>query len=98
MTGKYESMVIFAPNLPADEIDKENKKIIALVEENGGVLVKTDVWGKKQLAYEINKFRDGYYIINYFHLDTLKIDVIKRHYSITERIIRHNVLKLEAQE
>ena len=98
MIGKYESMIIFAPNLPNDEIEKENKKIIDMVEDLGGVHIKTDVWGKKQLAYEINKFRDGYYIINYFNLDTLKIKEINRHYNITERIIRHNVIKLEAQE
>jgi len=98
MTGKYESMVIFAPNLHNDELEKENRKIIDLVEDLGGVHIKTDVWGKKQLAYEINKFRDGYYIINYFNLDTLKIKEINRHYTITEKIIRHNVIKLEAQE
>ena len=98
MTGKYESMIILAPSLSMDEIEKENQKIIDLINGLGGEHTKTDVWGKKSLAYEILKFREGYFIINYFTLDTLKIKDINRHYRINERIIRHNVIKLEAEE
>ena len=98
MTGKYESMIILAPNLSNEEIEKENQKVLDLIDEHGGFHIKTDNWGKKSLAYEINKFREGYYIINYFTLNTLKIKEINRHYRITEKIIRHNVIKLEAEE
>ena len=98
MIGKYESMIILAPNLSNEEIDKENQKILNLITELGGEITKTDVLGKKSLAYEILKFREGYYIINYFTLSTLKIKDINRHYRINERIIRHNVIKLDAEE
>ena len=98
MVGKYESMIILAPNLTNEEIEKENQKILNLITELGGEIVKTDVWGKKQLAYEINKFREGYYIINYFNLNTLKTNEIDKFYRINERIIRYNVIKLDAEE
>jgi len=98
MLGKYESMIILAPNLSAEEIEKENQKILNLITSLGGEIVKTDSWGKKQLAYEIAKFREGFYLINYFNLDTQKIKEINRQYRITEKIIRHNVIKLEAEE
>jgi small subunit ribosomal protein S6 len=91
-------MIILAPNLSNEDLEKENKKILDLITELGGNIIKTDVWGKKQLAYEIMKFREGYYIINYFDLDTQKTSEIERHYRLNERIIRHNVIKLEIKE
>ena len=98
MIGKYESMVVFAPNLSKEEIETENKKIVNLIGELGGEHLKTDEWGKKHLAYEILKFREGYYLINYFHLNTQKTFDVERHYRLNEKIIRYNVIKLESRE
>ena len=98
MLGKYESMIVFAPTLSNEEIENENKKILDLVIANGGEVVKTDIIGKKQLAYEIAKYREGYYIINYFNLDTQKTKEIDRHYRLNERLLRYNVIKLDSEE
>ena len=98
MLGKYESMIVFAPSLSNEEIENENKKILDLVVANGGEVVKTDIIGKKQLAYEIAKYREGYYLINYFNLDTLKTHEIDRHYRLNERMLRSNIIKLETEE
>ena len=98
MIGKYESMIILAPNMSNDELENENKKVLNLVNQLGGEFIKTDNWGKKQLAYEIQKFREGHYLINYFKLDTQKIHELDRHYRLTEKIIRHNIIKLDAFE
>lgn len=48
MKAKYESMYILAPTLAAEEVDKEQEKILQIIAENAGELVKTDVWGKKK--------------------------------------------------
>jgi small subunit ribosomal protein S6 len=98
MLGKYESMIILAPTLSNEELEKENQKILDLVTSLGGENIKTTTWGKKQLAYEILKYREGYYIINYFNINTQKTSEIERHYRLNEKIIRHNVIKLDAEE
>jgi len=98
MIGKYESMIIIAPNLSNEELEKETGKLHSLISELGGEIIKTDNWGKKQLAYEIEKFHEGYYFINYFNLDTQKIHEIDRHYRLSEKIIRHNIIKLGVTE
>jgi len=98
MIGKYESMIILAPNLTNEELEKETGKLQNLIAELGGEIIKTDNWGKKQLAYEIEKFHEGYYLINYFNLDTQKIHEIDRHYRLSEKIIRHNIIKLGVTE
>ncbi|MCL1827452.1 MAG: 30S ribosomal protein S6 [Candidatus Cloacimonetes bacterium] len=98
MLGKYESMIILAPNLSATDIEAEKTKVTELIAELGGELVKTDNWGIKPLSYEINKFREGYYVINYFNMNTQKINFIDRHYRLNEKIIRHNIIKLDTEE
>ena len=98
MLGKYESMIILSPTLSSEDIEKENQKILDLITSLGGEIIKTDIWGKKQLAYEIQKSREGFYIINYFNLDTQKTTELDRHYRLNERIMRYNVIKLDAEE
>lgn len=95
MKAKYESMYVVAPTLAIDEVEKEQEMILQVIADNAGELVKTDNWGKKNLAYEINKFKEGYYIINYFNMDTQAVKQLDRHYRLNEKIIRHNILKLE---
>jgi len=91
----YESMVVIDASLPAEEIQKENQTIINLIKDNGGELVETDEWGKRKLAYEIKKKKEGHYFINYFTLDPTKLNEIDNHYRINEKILRYNLLVKE---
>ncbi len=88
----YESMIIISPTLKEDESKKENEKITSFIEKNGGEIEKTDDWGKRRLAYEINKQADGYYFINHFKYDTAKIAELERTYQLNENVIRYNIL------
>jgi len=92
MQRKYESMIVISPVISLDAAKAINNEVIELVKKQEGEMVKTDEWGKKTLAYEIKKNREGYYFINYFTLDPEKISEIDRYYRINENIIRHNLL------
>lgn len=92
MQRNYESMIVISPTISLDAAKAINTEVIELVKKQGGEIVKTDEWGKKTLAYEIKKNRDGYYFINYFTLDPEEISEIDRFYRINENIIRHNLL------
>jgi len=89
MTKDYELMVILNPRLNADEADALNESILGQVRDNGGEIIKTDPWGKKMLAYPINKVNEAYYYVNYFKLDSLAVKTLKRLYNINENILRH---------
>lgn len=93
MTVNYESMIIIDPAMSTEDAEKENQKIIKLIQDNGGALIKTDVLGKKQLAYEIKKKKEGFYFINYFSLDADRAKEIERYYRINETVLRYNLLK-----
>jgi small subunit ribosomal protein S6 len=89
MTKDYELMVILNPRLNADEANSLNESILTMLRENGGEIIKTDPWGKRMLAYPIEKVQDAYYYVNYFKLDTQAVKPLKRLFNINENILRH---------
>jgi small subunit ribosomal protein S6 len=93
----YESMIILNPDFTEEELQAENEKILSLIKSLGGEFLKTDDWGKRTLAYEIKKKREGYYLINYFRLDTKKITELENQYKLNENILRYNLLRTEEE-
>lgn len=91
---KYEIMYIIRPN-----IEEEAKK--ALVERfntilsDNGAEVEAKEWGKRRLAYEINDFRDGYYMLLKVNAESAAILEFDRLAKISEDIIRHMATREE---
>ncbi len=91
--SSYESMVVIAASLQESDAAQENLKIVNYIKDNGGEVTATDEWGKRTLAYEILKQKEGYYFINYFKMSADKILELDRLYRLNENIIRHNIIK-----
>ena len=85
--NKYESVIIIRPNLYKGEIEEIITKITDLINQDGEV-TKVDKMGVKRLAYEINKCKEGYYIVIYFEADPSIISELERNYRINENIIK----------
>ena len=85
--NKYESVIIIRPNLEVGEIEGIVTEITDLINQNGEV-TKVDKMGVKKLAYEIQKNKEGYYIIFYFEVDPGIITELERHYRINENILK----------
>ena len=92
MIKEYESMIIFPGKIDKEEAEAENKKILDFIEKNGGEIIDSDDWGVRQLAYEIQSFKQGYYFINYFKFESRDIHKLERYYKINEKVIRFNLL------
>ena len=92
--NKYEVMVIVKP---ADE--EANKatfdKIEALIARVGGTVEKVDVWGKRRLAYAVNKHTDGVYVLINFEAAPGEIKEIDRVLKIDDNVLRHLIVKHE---
>lgn len=92
---KYEIMYIIRPN-----IDDEGRKAVVerfnnILTENGAEITNVKEWGKRRLAYEINDFRDGYYMIVNVVSQPKAVQEFDRLAKISEDIIRHIVVKEE---
>ena len=88
----YETIIIINSNLEEAVIHATVEKITSLIAEHGKV-DSTEEWGKKRLAYPINKQNEGYYVLINFSSDPSFIDELERTYNITDEIIKHIVVK-----
>ncbi len=91
---EYELTVLVHPDLESD-LDKALDKVRALVTDNGGEIIKEDNWGKKRLAYSIN--REDFAVYVYFELNLpadapLKISNVL---NITDEVLRYLLLKAD---
>ena len=90
---KYEMGIIINSQLEEEAIQAEHDYILELIARFGGVVDKVDVWGKRKLAYEIQKMTEGHYI--FFHIDAppaLPRELEDR-INIRENIIRHLIIR-----
>ena len=92
--NKYESVIIINPNLEAEAIKGLIEKISNLINNNGTVASVEEV-GKKKLAYEIKKNKEGYYIIIKFEAKPEVITELERVYRIADEVIKFIVVKEE---
>lgn len=84
----YEGMYILSTALTDDARQKLIDKMTARIEEKGGKLHKIFDQGRKKLAYEINKKREGHYFLFYFSAPTNVMDKLWREYRLSEDILR----------
>ncbi len=93
----YELMVIFKPNLDAEEVDKAIEKIESTVNEFGGNVVSTEKSGRKKLAYDIQNFRDGFFSTMVLALPADKVAEFKRQLRLTDSILRTMFVETKAK-
>ncbi len=91
---RYEMMIVLDTDTEESAVEKSNKKIETLIENNQGKLEKTEQLGKKRLAYEINHKKDGIYSLFFFHGEPKTLEELERNLRIQDEIIRFGIFKL----
>ena len=94
--NKYELAVVVSAKIEDDERAAVVDKCKALVERFGGNITEVDEWGKKKLAYEIQKMKEGFYYFIQFEADATAPAEIERHVRIMENVIRYLCVRQEA--
>ncbi|GAC91154.1 30S ribosomal protein S6 [Anoxybacillus flavithermus NBRC 109594] len=95
MMRKYEIMYIIRPNMEEEARKAVVERFNNVLTENGAEITNVKEWGKRRLAYEIEKFRDGYYMILNVVAKPAAVQEFDRLARISEDIIRHIVVKEE---
>ena len=92
---RYELMLVLRPDAPDDRasavIDRTTRQLVAA----GGQIVKVAPWGRRRLAYPIERYRDGSYHILVFESPAEAIVELERGLEITEEVLRHLVVRIE---
>jgi len=90
----YETIFVIKPTLSDEEVAAIVDKFKGIIEQQGGVVVAAENWGKKKLAYDIRKERKGFYIVIHLKGTGAVIREIERNYRISEFIIKFMTLKI----
>jgi len=94
----YETMFILKPTLTEEETAAQIELVKSTIAKNGGEIAACDNIGSKQLAYEIEKNKRGYYFLAYFKGEPKGILEIERQYRINENILRFIFIKYESKK
>lgn len=91
----YELLYIIKPEVAEDAIDTVIEKFNDVLTKEGATIAKTDKWGKRKLAYEIDKkYREGFYVLVTFNGPSAAVDECERLMKIDDRILRQLTTKV----
>ena len=93
---KYELALVVNAKLEDEERLATVEKAKEYITRFGGVITNVDDWGKKRLAYEIQKMKEGFYYFIQFDAETPAPAEIEKHVRIMENVIRYLCVKQEA--
>ncbi len=91
----YESLYLIRPDLEAEVYKSVIEKYNKIIEDNNGVIIKVDEWGKKALAYEVSKFKEGFYVLVKFCGGPELPERLLRDFRLDERVLKFIVVKLK---
>jgi small subunit ribosomal protein S6 len=95
MSDKYEIMYILRPDLTDEQANESIDKYRGILETNGAIEMEIQQRGKRRLAYQIGKHRDGIYVQVNFTGSGKEIAPLERAMRLSEDVIRYLSLKLE---
>ncbi|MCF6094661.1 30S ribosomal protein S6 [Microaerobacter geothermalis] len=94
---KYELMYILRPDLEEEKLRSLVEKFKGLVTDNGGEITNLQEMGKRRLAYEMKKLREGYYVLMNFLATPAIVSEMDRIMKITDEVVRHLVIRDEKE-
>ena len=94
--NKYELAVVVSAKIEDDARAEVIEKVKDLVTRFGGNVTDVDEWGKKRLAYEIQKMKEGYYYFIHFESDATVPAEVEQRIRIVDNVLRYLCVRQEA--
>lgn len=88
----YELVYIVRPDMEEEEREQVIEKVGQWVTGTGGQVTKVERWGKRRLAYPIEKLREGYYVLSHIQLGPQMVKEVERNLDLAEEIIRYLIV------
>ena len=94
-TRNYETMFVIKPDADEDTREEVIERFKGIITDNEGEINEVDTWGTRELAYEINDYRSGYYTVINFNGKTSIVDELEYDFKIVGEILRHLIVRKE---
>ncbi len=95
MTHQYELMVILNPEIDERQVPATLDKFLKVITTDGGSIDNVDIWGRRRLAYEIQKKNEGLYAVVAFTATSAATQELDRQLKLSEQVMRTKVLRAE---
>jgi len=92
---QYELMVILDPEIDERTVAPSLDKFLGVIRNDGGTIENVDIWGRRRLAYEINKKTEGIYAVVNFTATSAATQELDRQLKLSEAVMRTKVLRTE---
>jgi small subunit ribosomal protein S6 len=89
----YEVLYIVRADLDDEKVQDAVKRVNTLIQRSGGTVERTNLWGKRKLAYEVKHQKDGSYVLQDFQLDPDRVPELESALKITEEVLRHLIVR-----
>jgi small subunit ribosomal protein S6 len=96
MNRKYEVMFIVRPDMVEEELNKLISTLESSISSASGT-TKTEVWGKRRLAYRVGKFNDGIFVLMLIDADGAAIHEVERRLRVTEPVIKFLTVRMDEE-
>ena len=98
MTRKYELVYVVSPDATDEQVADLHTQVAAIVQRIGGEIEKTDNWGRRKLAYEIGRHKEGTYVLEVINGTGELMKEIDRRLKVTDLVIRHLVVRVDEEQ
>ncbi len=95
---EYELIYILRPTIADDQIPGSIEKVTQMVSTRGGdvyEVLQTPPWGKRRLAYSIDRLNDGFYVVNHLRMNPETTDDFERMLKISDDVMRHILVRMD---
>src|SRR5580700_1940714 len=89
----YEVLYIVRADLDDEKVQDAVKRVNTLIERSGGTVERTNLWGKRKLAYEVKHQKEGSYVLQDFQIGPERIPELESALKITEEVLRHLIVR-----
>ncbi len=89
----YEVLYIVRADLDDEKVQEAVKRVNTLIQRSGGTADRTNLWGKRRLAYEVKHQKEGAYVLQDFQLDADRVPELEAGLKITEEVLRHLIVR-----
>jgi len=89
----YEILYIVRPELDDEQLQQAVASVDRLIDNLGGARLKTDVWGRRRLAYEVKHLREGQYVLTDFQIEPARVPEMEATLKISDAVFRHLIVR-----
>ena len=97
MNRKYELVYVVSPEATDEQVAELHTQVESILQRMNGTLEKTENWGRRKLAYEIGRHKEGTYVLEVIDGSGELMKEIDRRLRVTDQVIRHLIVRVDEE-